>query len=93
MNIVDLSSKETFANKLRYSDQIEILLDMLIASGKSNPMEVGFTIPLDDVVIILELTIKRLIEMLLDIAIVNCRANLTDEAFRNSYYNVAMVFE
>jgi hypothetical protein len=63
MNIIDLPCKETFANKLRYSDQIEILLDMLIASGKSNPMEEVFTIPHDDVVIVLELIRERLIDV------------------------------
>jgi len=61
MNIVtDLPCKEAFTNKLRYSDQIEILLDMLIQSGRSCKIEQGFTFPHDDVVIVLELIRERL---------------------------------
>jgi hypothetical protein len=51
INIVYLLCKDTFANKLIYSDQIGILLDMLIASGKRNLIEEAFTIPCDDVVL------------------------------------------
>ena len=63
MKIIDLPWSETFANKLRYSDQIEILLDMLIDSGKRYSMEDKFTLPHDDVVIILELVRVRLIDI------------------------------
>jgi hypothetical protein len=64
MNLVtDLPCKEIFANKLRYSDQIEILLDMLIKSGRSYTMEESFTLPHDDVVTVLELIRERLIDI------------------------------
>lgn len=63
MNIVDLPCKETFNNKLRYSDQIEVLLDMLIESGKNNALDECFTIPHDDVLIVLKLIRERLIDI------------------------------
>jgi hypothetical protein len=64
MNIVtDLPCKEAFTNKLRYSDQIEILLDMLIESGRHCTTEDRFTLPHDDVIIMLELIRERLIDI------------------------------
>lgn len=62
MNIVtDLPCKQAFTNKLRYSDQIEILLDMLIESGRHCTIEER--IPHDDVVIVLEFIRERLIDI------------------------------
>jgi len=64
MNIVtDLPCKEAFKNKLRYSDQIEMLLDALIESGRRHLNEECFAMPHDDVLIALELIRERLIDI------------------------------
>jgi hypothetical protein len=64
MNIVnDLPCKESFNDKLRYSDQVEVLLDILIESGKGCTMEERFTMSHDDVVTVLELIRERLIDI------------------------------
>jgi hypothetical protein len=64
MNIVtDLPCKEAFKNKLRYSDQIEVLLDALIESGRRYSNEEHFAMPHDDVLIVLELIRERLIDI------------------------------
>ncbi|OFA33269.1 hypothetical protein BAE46_00730 [Glaciecola punicea] len=64
MNIVtDLPCKEAFKNKLRYSDQIEVLLDVLIERGRRYSNEEHFKMPHDDVLIVLELIRERLIDI------------------------------
>ena len=63
MHIVNHQCKESFETKLRYFDQVEILLDMLIESGRILSMEDKFTMPHDDVVIILEMIRERLIDI------------------------------
>jgi len=63
MNIVDLPCKEIFINKIKYSDQIEVLLDILIESGRRCTMEDRFTMTHADVVIVLELIRGRLTDI------------------------------
>lgn len=56
-----MKKSESGTNIRKYPDEIEILLDMLIQSGRAMPMEDTFTIEHDDVVTMLELIRERVV--------------------------------